>query len=154
MKDLIKKWWFWVIILIMVIIICFTISICALNRDTKENIDSTSMASYEVKEYLEDKGYIFEIADYKNVYNTHYVIIKNDNEGIWIQQYQNEIIGLNMSFKNTSCNNEFADISSESSNNTEAEKRQYEAYMYWLKDMGLRKSQIVEVLNYYDNINK
>ena len=59
-----------------------------------------------------------------------------------------------MSFKNTSCNNEFADISSESSNNTEAEKRQYEAYMYWLKDMGLRKSQIVEVLNYYDNINK
>ena len=150
-KTIYKKWWFWIIIILVVIISVLTTIIIFDNLKTKDN---TSLNSYEVMKYLQENGYIFEIQDDAYIYKTHYIIIKNNDEGIWIQQYQNELIGTNTSFKNSSCNDEFADISSESVNETEDEKKQYKAYINWLNDMGLNKSQIIEVIEYYDALEK
>lgn len=150
-KTFYKKWWFWIIIVLVIII---SILITIIIFDSLKTKDNTDLSSYEVMKYLEDKGYIFEIKDDSYIYKTHYIIIKNNNEGIWIQQYQNELIGTNTSFKNSSCNDEFADISSESANETEDEKKQYKAYVNWLNDMGLSKSQIIEVIDYYDTLEK
>lgn len=155
MKDLIKKWWFWMVVLIIVVVICFTIILSiflALNKN--KVVDCYNMTSYEVKEYLEEKGYTFEISDYNYIYNTHYIIIRNDKDGILIQQYQNELIGTETSFKNTSCNDEFANVSSESANKTDNKKKQYIAYIDWLNDMRLSKSQVIDVLEYYDKASK
>lgn len=149
---MLKKWWFWTIIGLSIIIIVFLFLMLNDNIKIRKK-DNTNLTSFEIIEYLENEGYTFEIQDYENIYTTHYIILRNDDEGIWIQKVINELIGTMLSFKNEQINEEFADITSESSNETKEEQQQYEAYINWLADMGLTKMQLVEALDFYDSMN-
>lgn len=144
-----KKWWFWTIIGLSILVIFLLFVIFANNIKIGKE-DNTDLTAFEVIEYLEDKGYMFETQDDTNIYTTHYIILRNDNEGIWIQKLDNELIGTMLSFKNDQINDEFADMTSESANETKEEQQQYEAYMNWLEDMGLTKMQLIDALDFYD----
>lgn len=146
---MLKKWWFWTIVVLSIIIIVLMIIIFSSNIRAK-NQDNTDLNSYEVVKYLESKGYTFETQDFMQTYLTHYIILRKDSDGIWIQKLNNELIGIMLSFKNSLINDEFADMTSESANETKEEQQQYEAYMNWLEDMGLTKMQLVDALDFYD----
>lgn len=146
---MLKKWWFWTIIVLICIIVVLLFLLFSGNINTKDN---SNLSSSEVIEYLENEGYTFETEDYADLYPTHYIILRNDNEGIWIQKLTNELVGTMLSFKNDQINDEFADITSESANETTQEEQQYEAYENWLKDMGLTKMQLVDALDFYDTM--
>lgn len=148
---MLKKWWFWTIIGLSVIIV-FLLLIMLFDNAKIGKQDNSDLNSFEVIEYLEKKGYTFEIQDYTYTYSTHYVVLRNDDEGIWIQKIINELTGTMLSFKNDQINDEFADITSESANKTKEEEQQYEAYLNWLKDMGLTKMQLVDALDFYDTM--
>ena len=148
---MLKKWWFWTIVVLSIIIIVLIFIIFSSNIKIEK--DNTDLNSYEVVKYLESKGYTFETQDFMQTYLTHYIILRNDNEGIWIQKLDNELIGTMLSFKNDQINDEFADMTSESANETKEEQQQYEAYLNWSEDMGLTKMQLVDALDYYDNMN-
>lgn len=158
MKNVIKEWWFWVVLATIIFVIVGIIIIyldvanelADIRGQSKE--DNTDLTSFEVIEYLEDKGYTFETDDLTNIYTTHYIILRNDDEGIWIQKVINELIGTMLNFKNEQINEEFADMTSESANATKEEQQQYDAYINWLDDMGLTKMQIVEALDFYDEM--
>ena len=144
-----NKWWFWIIVLIIIVVLCVTFIIGMNGLIDKK--DNSSLSSYQVKEMLEREGYVFETSNLETKYITHYVIIRNNKEGIRIQKYINPLIGTEISFNNKSYNDKLADVSSESANKTDEERKQYKAYLNWLNDMGLTKSQVVDVLEYFDS---
>lgn len=148
-KEVFKKWYFWVII-ILVLLLILSLYIILINK----KVDKSDLLEVEVLQYLEDKGYTFDVEDYTYIYTTHYIILRNDEEGILIQKIVNDITGTHLSFNNKQINDEFADITSESANTTIEEKEQYQAYLYWLEDMGLTKIQITNTLDFYDNLKK
>lgn len=150
---MLKKWWFWtIIVLIILIIILLFIVFSNIVKIGKQ--DNTDLSPFEVIEYLEDKGYMFETQDYTYIYTTHYIILRNDEEGIWIQKIISEISDNQLTFRNKQINDESADMTSESTNETKEEQQQYEAYLNWLEDMGLTKMQLVDALDFYDSMNK
>ena len=149
---MLKKWWFWTIIGLIIVIVILLFIIFSNNVKIGRQ-DNTDLTSFEVIEYLENEGYTFETQDYTHIYTTHYIILRNDSEGIWIQKIDDELIGTMLSFKNDQINDEFADMTSESTNETKEEQQQYEAYMNWLEDMGLTKMQLVNSLEFYDSMN-
>ena len=146
-----KKWWFWTIVVLSIIIIVLMLIIFSSNMKVEKQ-DNTALSSYEVVTYLESKGYTFETQDFMQTYLTHYIILKNDSEGIWIQKIDNELTGIMLRNKNSQINDEFADMTGEHANETKEEQQQYEAYINWLKDMGLTKMQLVDALNFYDSM--
>lgn len=146
---MLKKWWFWTIVVLSILVVIL-LSIILFNNIKTRKQDNSSLVSFEVIQYLEERGYTFEVQDYTYIYTTHYIILKNDDEGIWIQKIVDELTGTMLSFKNKQINNEFADITSESANETKEEQQQYEAYINWLEDMGLTKMQVVDALDFYN----
>ena len=146
---MLKKWWFWTIIglIIVIVILLFIVFFNNLKIGKQDNTDLTS---FEVIEYLENEGYTFETQDYTYIYTTHYIILRNDEEGIWIQKIISEISDNQVTFRNKQINDKSADMTSESANETKEEQQQYEAYMNWLEDMGLTKMQLVDALDFYD----
>lgn len=149
---MLKKWWFWTIIGLSIIIVILLFVILINNIEITKK-DNTDLIPFEVIEYLEDAGYQFEVQDYEHMYTTHYIILRNDDEGIWIQKIDDELVGTMLSFNNKQINDEFADMTSKSANETKEERQQYRAYINWLDDMGLTKMQLVRALDFYDSIN-
>ena len=150
-KKIYKKWYFWTTIGLTIIIIILLIII--LNDKFKIKQDNTNLTTFEVMDYLQSNGYTFKIEDYTYIYTTHYIILRNDDDGIWIQKIINDLTGTYLTFKNDLVNDEHANITSEAANETEDKKQQYEAFLNWLEDMGLTKKQLNDVLNLYDEIN-
>ena len=146
---MLKKWYFWTIVALSIIIIILMFIIISSSIKIKKQ-DNINLSSYEVITYLESKGYSFETQDFIQTYLTHYIILRNDSEGIWIQKLDNELVGTMLSFKNDQINDKFADMTSESANETKEEQQQYKAYINWLNDMGLTKMQLIDALDFYD----
>lgn len=146
---MLKKWYVWTIIALSIVIIVLMLIIISSNIKIEKR-DNTNLSSYEIITYLESKGYSFETQDVIQTYLTHYIILRNDSEGIWIQKLDNELVGTMLSFKNDQINDEFADMTSESSNETKEKQQQYKAFINWLEDMGLTKMQLINALNFYD----
>lgn len=113
--------------------------------------DHTKLSSSKVIELLEKKGYKFESSDEDK---THYVYFTNadkeDKSYVWIQKYDNIYVGTNYTFKKNDINDKHASIIDKEENKSKDEKLQYDTYLDWLDLMGLTKSQIINVLDYYD----
>ena len=150
---MLKKWWFWTIIVLIVIIIIL-LYILISKTIISNKIDNSNLSSFELIQYLKEKGYTFGTDDYKYIYNTHYVFLRNNSEGILIQKISPEISSEIVSFHNDLINDAYADISSKSANTTKEEMQQYEAFLNWLSDFGISKMQLINALEYYDNMEK
>lgn len=136
--------------IILVALMCLCIVGCGSNgKDKDKKIDNTDLSSKEVQEYLEKEGYEFLVSDNEN---TQYTIISKDN--IWIQKIVNNYIGNFVTFQNDKINDEHASIVDEKENDTDELKEQYNGFLKWLESVGLDKSQITDVLDYYDSENR
>lgn len=152
-KQVVKQWWFWTIIGLIILVTILVLIIFANKLKARQQQDNTNLTTFEVMEYLQSNGYKFEVEDYTYIYTTHYVILRNDADGIWIQKIINDLTGTYLTFKNDLINDEHANITSEAANETEDKKQQYKAFLNWLEDMGLTKRQLNDVLDLYDEIN-
>ncbi|MBS6374698.1 MAG: hypothetical protein KH431_08865 [Erysipelotrichaceae bacterium] len=133
----------------------FTALICAImvlgmaacsNKD-----DNTKLSNSEVVELLEKKGYKFNISDEEETHYVYFTNINKDDESyIWVQKYDNTYVGTNYTFSKEDVNEKHANIIDKEENDSKDEKLQYDAYLDWLNEMGLKKSQIINVLDYYD----
>lgn len=131
--------------IILVALMCLCIVGCGSNgKDKDKKIDNTDLSDREVLEYLEKEGYNFSVS---NIDNDQYISISKGD--ILIQRVFNSQ-KVEVTFKNNKINDESAIITDEESNDTKELKKQYDNFFNWLKSVGLKKWQIINVLYYYD----
>lgn len=131
--------------------LCVIFGLCLGLLGCNNKKDNSELNSKELQSYLESEGFTFKIDDVTSKVTTHYVICYTDD--IWIQQIDNPYLGPMSSFKNVKVNDDFADILDKEMNKTRPEKEQYDAYLDWLDKNGIEKTQIQDVLQYYDENN-
>lgn len=120
--------------------------------EEEAKIDTSNFTSREIKEYLEEQGYEFTTDTMTNFYTTIYTMIEKESEGITILKIENPLTGIEYSFKNLSCNDEYANISSKAANDEIDEENQYKAFLDWLEDLNLTKLQIINVMDYFQSL--
>ena len=112
------------------------------------------LSSNEVIKYLEDKGCEFDIQNFTYIYTTHYVYVSCESHKISFQKIEGSALNTIMySWQLDSLNDDWADILEIDKNDKSGEKAQYKEYEKWLKKIGLTSSQIIDVLDYYDDNN-
>lgn len=148
-----KKFFYLIIILFTLTTINFIVFIFIHNFKSRNMTDTTNFSTEQVLKYLEENGYIFEKVTYESDANTIYVTVRNKKNNIDLKKIKNSYIGTWYIFHNQAYNNDYADILEIDKNNDADKKLQYSAYKKWLEKINLDDSQIVAVLNYYDQNN-
>lgn len=140
-----------IIIILLVAVLALTL-ILTLHHIKKPSvkIDGSNMTSTELVEMFKNEGYNIELT-YIDTYL--HMCLENKKEGITFQKVPNVYIGTSigtlLSFKDSTINSEWADLSNLSSNNTEEKEQQYRAYKTWLDYYNVTKNQISDMLDYY-----
>lgn len=147
-KDKVKNI---IIISLIVIVLLLIVLIVGFIVKPKQKIDGSSMTSSELIEMLESENYEINLT---NIDKYTYIELNNKLEGITIQKIPNTLSGTLMTFDDDTINDQMADILNISSNNTDEEQEQYNAFKSWLKYYNVTKEQISDMLDYYYNINK
>lgn len=124
--------------IILVALMCLCIVGCG---------DKTHLSPREVQKYLEREGYEFSVPENQS---TQSIDVSKDN--FLIQKLSN-VYGTWYSFTNTKVNEDGANIDSKEANVTEESQEQYNEFLKWLESIGLEKSQIIDMLDYYDEEN-
>lgn len=152
MKDIIRKWWFWVVVLI--VIISF-VGIKIFEQKTKEtteisnkntNIKNISTLTYpELKYFLEEQGYSFETT---TVESLNWTSFSNKSVSISatieVKSYKYILNYWDKSLEGDACC-----ITDTSANTSKEKQEQYNSYLKWKDSIGLTQEQIKEVLLKY-----
>lgn len=158
MRDLVKKWWFWVMILIVVSVSAIVIKVCGIKMEqidevSSENVNIKSVATLkypELKYFLEKQGYKFDTRTIKSANCTYF---SNENISISatiaIETYEYIISYWDKSLKGDACF-----ITDTSANISKEKQQQYNSYLKWKDNIGLTEEQIKEVLLKYYLENK
>lgn len=142
-----------IVIITSIIILLIVLSIASIFIIKKLN-DKTNLSASEVVNYLQKQGYEFESTKSTVSQNTtYYIYADNKNEKISFQRIDNVFLGVMYEWKDSTINDEWAEIKKTEENDTTAKKKQYEAYQKWLTKLGLNDTQIIEALDYYYNNN-
>jgi hypothetical protein len=110
--------------------------------------DNTQLSPTETYAFLIEQGYNFDY-NFSSSPNSINYFIANEKMDIWIQKVINKFIGNFYNFKDDSCNDEHGNIDDTSKNTTNDQIKQYQTYLTWLNKLGLKSSQIIDVLDYY-----
>ena len=141
-----KKNYLTIILCIVIVILLIIVGYFILNKSFHTN--NANLNEQELVTYLQNKGYKFSA--YKDTLTnitTYYIYVKNNN--IAFQRIDNPYLGTTYSWSNNNINDEWANILEPDKNTKENEKQQYSAYLKWLNNVNLDKSQIITVLDYY-----
>ncbi len=155
MRDLIKKWWFFVILIFVFVtvigIIIFEPEIKETSKDVSTNtstINTTALTYPELKYFLEEQGYLFETStmaektvNYTYFYNEKISIIAT----IITQDYKYMLEYCDKTLNNGKA----CCITDTSANISEEMQQQYNSYLKWKDSIGLTQEQIKEVLLKY-----
>lgn len=107
----------------------------------------------QVKEYLEEKGYVFEAYELgaSNEYSNtpKYITISNENENISIVKMVGNDLSEHYLWSDTDINDNIALIKETEKNIAEENKAQFTEYNEWLSNLWLTSAQVIEVIDYY-----
>lgn len=132
--------------LIICVFVCLGFSGCN-NEDDSGTIDRSTFSNSDVIEYLKSQGFEFSATE-SSTGSTKYIYVSHNDSEIAFQKITNAYIGTLYSWKDGNINDEWAEMKSTYENDTDGEKKQFNAYEKWLKYHNLTSKQVTEALDY------
>lgn len=118
-------------------------------------IDRSEYSTKDVFEYLESCGFLYKHETSEYIYTTTYdMLCLNDEQSrVLLQRIDNQLTGVIYAYSDSAVAvGATADILDYEKNKSNEEKLQYSAYLYWIDSCGLTQEQIIEVLDYFAEI--
>lgn len=149
MRELVKKWWFWVIVMTVILCIVVTCIVC-INTNTKNN---ATLTYPELKYFLEEQGYAFETQTIEST-QVNYTYFYNEEMSIMATIVTEDYTYMLEYCDKTLDNGRSCCITDTSANTSKEKQEQYNSYLKWKDNIGLTQEQIKEVLLKYYLENK
>ncbi|MBR4830155.1 MAG: hypothetical protein IKZ96_00095 [Bacilli bacterium] len=136
-----------VFIILGVLIICFVIAGCSSSTKEADELVGKNLSGEQLYQIYKEKGFKYIDLSMDNGVNN----IVFENENIELSKFYNKYpdyndypSGTNYYFSNSDINNEKVNV------NGEGNKKQYKAYIEWLKKEELSTDNVIDLLEYVE----